>query len=127
MMNNRAFTLVEILVAIMIFSLLLLPLTGVLIAESRYRERYERKIVAMLVAKNELERSKKMYAQAEGDEYTVTMAGRVWNVTRTVVTGEGALLDSMQTVRQSLVTIGVTRENDTLKLAEFSMIREIWR
>ena len=126
-MSDRGFTLVEILVAIVIFSILLLPLTGVLIAESRFEERHERKTVAMLVAKNEIEKSKKAFGDIEENEYTVTMAGRVWNVSRTVETEEGAIIDTLLKIKKTLITVRVTRENDTVRLAEFRVMRETYK
>lgn len=126
-MSERGFTLVEILVAIVIFSILLLPLTGVLIAESRFEERHERKTVAMLVAKNEIEKSKKAFGELEGNEYTVKLAGRVWNVSRTVETEEGAIIDTLSKVKKTFITVRVTRENDTVRLAEFRVMREMYK
>jgi len=126
-MNNHGFTLVEILVAIMIFSILLLPLTGVLIAESKFSERHERKITALLVAKNEIEKSKKTYSGQDNDEYTVTMDGRNWTVTRTFETEEGAIVDTLATIKKTFVTVRVTRENDTTRLAEFRVLKETYK
>jgi type II secretion system protein I len=126
-MNNRGFTLVEILVAIVIFSILLLPLTSVLIAESKFESKYEQKITAMQVAKNEIEKSKQASGTLESDEYTVTLAGKTWNVSRSVETGEGALIDTTLLLKKSYITVAVTRENDTVKLAEFRIMRETYR
>jgi type II secretion system protein I len=126
-MNDRGFTLVEILVAIMLFSILLLPLTGVLIAESKFEERYERKTTAMLVAKNEIVKSVKAFGDLEEKEYTVTMAGRVWNVSRSVETEEGAIIDTLSIIKKTFITVRVTRENDTVRLAEFRMMRETFK
>jgi type II secretion system protein I len=126
-MNDRGFTLVEILVAIMLFSILLLPLTGVLIAESKFEERYERKTTAMLVAKNEIVKSVKAFGDLEEKEYTVTMAGRVWNVSRSVETEEGAIIDTLSIIKKTFITVRVTRENDTVRLAEFRMMREMFK
>jgi type II secretion system protein I len=126
-MNNRGFTLVEILVAIVLFSILLLPLTGVLIAESKFEERYERKTTAMLVAKNEIEKSIKAFGNLEAKEYTVTMAGRVWKVSRSVETEQGAIVDTLSVIKKTFISVRVTRENDTVRLAEFRVMRETYK
>jgi prepilin-type N-terminal cleavage/methylation domain-containing protein len=126
-MNDRGFTLVEILVAIVLFSILLLPLTGMLIAESRFQERHERKTTAMLVAKNEIAKSIKASGNLESKEYTVTMAARVWNVSRLVETEEGAIIDTLAIIKKTFVTVRVTRENDTVRLAEFRVLRETYK
>jgi hypothetical protein len=117
-MNDRGFTLVEILV---------LPLTGMLIAESRFQERHERKTTAMLVAKNEIAKSIKASGNLESKEYTVTMAARVWNVSRLVETEEGAIIDTLAIIKKTFVTVRVTRENDTVRLAEFRVLRETYK
>jgi type II secretion system protein I len=121
------FTLVEILVAIFIFSILLLPLTALLIAESKFAAKHEQKIIAMLVAKNEIETGKKAVLAVESGEYTVTMRGKTWNVVRTVETGEGAAIDTSLVLKKTFVTVRVSKENDSVKLAEFRVMREIWR
>lgn len=126
-MNKRGFTLVEILVAIMLFSILLLPMTGVLIAESKFEERHERKTTAMLVAKNEIEKSLKTFGDLDEKEYTVTMAGRAWKVARSVETEEGAIIDTLSTIKKTLITVRVTRDNDTVRLAEFRVMRETYQ
>jgi type II secretion system protein I len=126
-MNNRGFTLVEILVAIVIFSILLLPLTGVLIADSKFEERHERKTVAILVAKNEIEKCKELFSDLEEKEYSVPMAGRIWNVSRTVETEEGAIIDTLTRVKKTFITVRVTRENDTVRLADFRVMRETYK
>ena len=126
-MNDRGFTLVEILVAILLFSILLLPMTGVLIAESKFEERHERKTMAMLVAKNEIEKCIKSSGVLEEKEYTVTMAGRVWNVSRSVETEEGAIVDTLSILKKTFITVRVTRDNDTVRLADFRVMRETYR
>ncbi|MBN2036358.1 MAG: prepilin-type N-terminal cleavage/methylation domain-containing protein [Chitinispirillaceae bacterium] len=128
MINNRAFTLIEILVAIMLFSLLLLPLTALLIAESKFEKRHEQKMIALLIAGNEIEKSKRAFGECEGEEYTVTMAGFRWDVERIVETEEGAIVDTgSAVVKQSLVTIRVRREDDTVTLADLRVLRETYR
>ena len=121
------FTLVEILVAIFIFSILLLPLTALLIAESKFAAKHEQKTIAMLVAKNEIETGKKAALAVESGEYTVTMGGKTWDVVRNVETGEGAAVDTSHLLKKTFVTVKVSRENDTVTLAEFRVMREVWR
>jgi prepilin-type N-terminal cleavage/methylation domain-containing protein len=128
MPNNRAFTLVEIIVAIMIFSLLMLPLTALLIAESKFEKRHEQKTIAMMIAGNEIEKSKRVFGYCEEEEYTVTMAGLRWNIERIVETEEGAIVDTgSAAIKQSLVTIRVRREKDTGTLADLRVMRETYR
>ncbi|MBN1128442.1 MAG: prepilin-type N-terminal cleavage/methylation domain-containing protein [Chitinispirillaceae bacterium] len=125
--DRSGFTLVEILVAIFIFSVLLLPLTALLIADSKFAAKHEQKVIAMLVAKNEMEKAKKMVGTLEEGDYAVTMADKAWNVSTKVETEEGALLDTFRMIKKTYVTIGVRRENDTVTLSEFRILRETWR
>ena len=117
----------EILVALVLFSIIFLPLTGLLSAESKFEFKRERKMTALLVAKNELEKLIKVNGKSENGDYRVSMAGRIWNVYRTVETGEGAMKDSTEAVKKTMVTVRVTAERDTAMLAEFSVMRETYR
>ena len=126
-MNNKGFTLVEILVALVLFSIIFLPLTGLLSAESKFEQKREQKMTAILVAKNELEKLIKPDGKQENGDYQVAMAGRLWNVYRTVETGEGAITDSAKVFKRAMVTVRVTAEHDTAMLAEFSVMRETYR
>lgn len=45
-MSKSGFTVMEILVALFIFSIVLLPLTELLVADSKFEKKYEQKRVA---------------------------------------------------------------------------------
>ena len=126
-MNKRGFTLVEILVAMVIFSLVFLPLTAVLVAESKFEHSYEQKHVALAIAKNELERAKKTFAKLDNDEYQVRMMGKTWTVARTVDVGEGAILADSSRPQLCTIRIRVSREMDTAVLADFQVLKETYR
>jgi type II secretion system protein I len=123
----RGFTLVEILVALFIFSMVFLPLTAVLTAESKFERLHERKMTALLVAKNELEKSKKRWGKETAEEYQVVMAGTVWNVARTVENAGDALADSAACYGKRFVTVRVGAEKDTATLAELRVVKETYR
>jgi len=125
--NRKGFTLVEILVALVLFSLIFLPLTSLFVAESKFEKKRGQKMTAMLVAKNELEKQKKTNGKNENGDYQVDMAGQHWNVYRTVETGEGAVVDTTTAIKKVIVTVRVTAERDTSTLAEFSVMRETYR
>lgn len=126
-MNNKGFTLIEIMVALVIFSLIFLPLTAVLVAESKFEQKHEQKLVAMAVAKNEIETAKKTYNRLADETYQVRMAGRTWNVQRTVEGNEIAGRDSTLPKQLTTVTIRISREKDTVSLAEIRVLRETYR
>jgi general secretion pathway protein I len=125
--SDRGFTLVEILVALMIFSLVLLPLTAVLVSESKFERSYQRKLVAMLVAKNEMEKTKAASGFLEDGDYIVEMAGRRWNVSRTLENSEVTLTDGTVKGQHGFITIRVGRENDTAVLADLRVMKETYR
>jgi len=124
-MNIRGFTLVEILVALFVFSLVFLPLTAVLTAESKFERNYERKKTALLVAGNEIEKYKGLDAADDNQEYRVLMAGKTWNVRRSVETAE-AVADSAA-LEKKFVTVSITAENDSVVLAELRVLKETYR
>jgi len=146
-MNSRGFTMIEILVALLLFSIILLPLTSLLVADSKFEKKYEQKQVALLVAKNELEKAKRTYRKVDNNQYQVTMAGRVWNVELQVkeserVTVQGtvqaprplgmplASLDSAHAptvIAKQFITIKVSRDNDSTVLAEFRVLKETYQ
>lgn len=117
----------EILVALVLFSLIFLPLTTLFVAESKFERKRGQKMTAMLVAKNELEKQKKINGKNENEDYQVTMAGQQWNVYRTVETGEAAAVDTAAAIKKVIATVRVTAERDTSTLAEFSVMRETYR
>jgi type II secretion system protein I len=125
--RDAGFTLVEILVALMIFSLVMLPLTALLVAESKFESKHEQKLVAMLVAKNEIEKAKGAAGIIADDEYTVEMAGRRWSVSRTVENSEVALSAAGRKEQYGYITIRVGRENDTVALADIRVMKETYR
>jgi type II secretion system protein I len=150
-MNSRGFTVMEILVALFIFSLVFLPLTELLVADSKFEKKYEQKQVAMLVAKNELEKAKRCYKKSENSEYQVTMAGKSWNVElaveekelaqvpgqkaqqpQSITTGEisasGQVKPSaLSTITKQFITVRVSRSPDTNALAEFRVLKETYK
>ena len=124
---KAGFTLIEILVSLMIFSLVMLPLTAVLVAESKFERSYEHKLVAMLVAKNEIEKTKAVPSFLEDEEYTVEMAGRRWIVSRTIENSEFALTGDTEKEQHGFINIRVGRENDTAALADLRVMKETYR
>jgi type II secretion system protein I len=127
-MGVRGFTLVEVLVALFIFSVVFLPLTGVFVAESKFERAHERKMIALLVAKDEIEKNKGHYGKEGDEEYQVTMAGSVWNVRRSEENEElAAGADSSKLRKKSFITVSVAGEKDTACLAEFRVMRETYR
>jgi type II secretion system protein I len=126
-MNSRGFTLIEILVAMLIFSLVFLPLTAVLVAESKFERSYEQKLAALAIAKSEIEKAKRSFGKLEESEYRVRMAGKLWNVERTVDVGEGAILSDSSGLQLSTIRIRVARDNDTQTLADLQVLKETYR
>lgn len=151
-MSKSGFTVMEILVALFIFSIVLLPLTELLVADSKFEKKYEQKRVAMLVAKNELEKAKRRFKKLENEEYQVTMGGREWNIELKVEEKELALVPGQnsrpiqeitpgtgiqvpgqpaQTVTSAVakqyITVRVSRSSDTNALAEFRVMKETYR
>jgi type II secretion system protein I len=126
-MNNRGFTLIEILVAMLIFSLVFLPLTAVLVAESKFERSYEQKHAALAIAKSEIEKAKRSFGKLEESEYRVRMAGKAWNVERSVDVGEGAILSDSSGVQLCTIRVRVSRDNDTQTLADLQVIKETYR
>ena len=126
-MNNRGFTLIEIMVALLVFSLIFLPLTAVLVAESKFERVYERKQVAMTIAKNEIEKAKRTFRQLSDEEYQTAMAGKLWSVERTVRRGEAAVLADSAKVPIDTILLRVRAESDTTVLAEFQVLKETYR
>jgi type II secretory pathway pseudopilin PulG len=125
---ETGFTLVEILVAFLIFSIVLLPLTAVLVAESKFERKHELKQVAILVAKNEIERSKTFRGVLENKEYIIDMAGVPWNVRREIENKEIAVAGAgpKDAIQNCLITISVGRANDTATLAVFRVMKETY-
>ena len=126
-MNSKGFTLIEIMVALVIFSLVFLPLTAVLVAESKFEQKHEQKLVAMAVAKNEIETAKKTYVRLSDETYQIRMAGRVWDVQRTVEGNEIAGRDSTLPKQLTTVTVRVSREKDSASLAEIRVLKETYQ
>jgi type II secretion system protein I len=150
-MNRHGFTVMEILVALFIFSIVLLPLTELLVADSKFEKKYEQKRVAMLVAKNELEKAKRSFKKAENEEYQVSMAGREWNVGIRVEEKELALVPGQNArpinemtqggtqtpgqpaptapsaIAKQFITVYVSRTSDTNTLAEFRVMKETYK
>lgn len=150
-MSKSGFTVMEILVALFIFSIVLLPLTELLVADSKFEKKYEQKRVAMLVAKNELEKAKRQFKKLENEEYQVSMAGREWRVELkleekelAVVPGQNArLMPQMDSggikppgqpaltvtsaVAKQYITVRVSRSSDTNALAEFRVMKETYK
>lgn len=150
-MNPRGFTVMEILVALFIFSIVFLPLTELLVADSKFEKKYEQKQVAMLVAKNELEKAKRCYKKTEDKEYQVTMAGKSWNVviaveekelakvpgqsvqqSQSITAGEIPALgqvkpSALSTIAKQFITVRVSPSSDTNALAEFRAMKETYR
>lgn len=126
-MNSKGFTLIEIMVSLVIFSLVFLPLTAVLVAESKFEQKHEQKMVAMAVAKNEIETAKKTYVSLSDETYRVSMAGRTWNVQRIVEGKEVADTGRTWPIPLTAVTIRVSREKDTALLAEIRVLKETYR
>lgn len=125
-MNARGFTLVEVLVALFVFSIMFLPLAVVLSAESKFERSYERKTTALLVAGNEIEKYKRKDAAGDNREYGVFLAGRSWTVRRTLETVEAGAADSA-VYKESYLTVSVSPANDTAVLAELRVIKETYR
>jgi type II secretion system protein I len=150
-MNTRGFTVMEILVALFIFSIVLLPLTELLVADSKFEKKYEQKRVAMLVAKNELEKAKRRFKKLENEEYQVSMAGREWNVELQIEEKELALVPGQKSrpiqevapggirasgqpalqapspIAKQFITVRVSRLADTNALAEFRVMKETYK
>jgi type II secretion system protein I len=126
-MNKRGFTLVEIIVAMTIFSLVFLPLVAVLVAESKFERSYERKQVALMVAKNEIELVKKQRRNVEADDYNVENAGRRWRVERSVDAAEASLMPDSAKLELCVVRIKVFGEKDTASLADLSVLKETYQ
>ena len=127
MNNSRGFTLIEIMAAMVIFSLVFMPLTAILVAESKLSNKSERKRVAMLVARNELEKIKRHWEEPKDEEYDVPMAGKQWRVKRVIDTEEKVKAKETATVQLCGITISVSAEKDTTTLAEFKVLRETYR
>jgi type II secretion system protein I len=144
-MNSRGFTVMEILVALFIFSIIVLPLAELLSADSKFEKKYEEKQVAMLVAKNELEKAKRSYKKPVNDTFQVTMAGKKWDIAIAVEEKELALVparktlqtgqlptDSIlpvkpETIGKRFITVRVSRPSDTATLAEFRVMKETYK
>ena len=126
-MNSRGFTLVEIMVAMTIFSLVFMPLVAVLVAESKFERSYERKQVALAVAKNEIESAKKSYRRLENEAYQVHNAGKLWRVERNVDDSEVTVLPDSTRLGLSVVTVRVYGEKDTAPLADLRVLKEPYR
>ena len=84
--NQKGFTLIEIMVALVIFSLLSVTLLVRLGGDIRSEQVLEEKTLASIVAENFLTelRIKKDWSSVNNDKLTVEMAGRKWDVTTTV-------------------------------------------
>jgi type II secretion system protein I len=151
-MNTRGFTVMEILVALFIFSIVLLPLTELLVADSKFEKSHEQKLTALLVAKNEVEKVKRTYKKIENGTYQVAMAGKQWNVALSVEEKERTLipassvtpvqppqqrgmplpppsspLPAPSTFMKRFITVTVSRANDTNVLAEFRVLGETYK
>jgi type II secretion system protein I len=120
------FTLVEILVSLVIFSLILLPLTAVLVAESKFGRSYEQKYTALIVAKNEIETAKKCFTRLSDEEYRVTMAGREWLVQRIVEEAVNER-DTVLPFSPLAVTVRISRVKDAAVLAELRVLKETYQ
>ena len=140
-MSDRGYTVVEVLVALILFSIIVLPIADLFVAESRFNKKYEQKIVSMMVAQNELEKAKQAIVIPQSDEYTVSLYGKEWRVKRTVSTVERSIssvtdtnLKPLQGLPQkemasskTFITVSVRRENDTGSLCEFRVMKETYQ
>ncbi|MCU0608683.1 MAG: prepilin-type N-terminal cleavage/methylation domain-containing protein [Chitinispirillaceae bacterium] len=126
-LSAGGFTLIEIMVAMVVFSLVFLPLTAILVAESKLGAASERKRVAMLVARNELEIAKKTRLDLTDETYDVPMAGKTWRIQRIVENGEGISDKNEKVVQLTAVSVRVSEAHDTSALADFSVIRETYK
>jgi type II secretion system protein I len=125
--NKGGFTLIEIMVALVVFSLVFLPLTALLVAESKFEANYRRKQVALMVAKNEIEKCKRSFGATRDDGYTVVMAGKPWEVRRSVEECDPAAITDSTAIRRMFITVRVSRDRDTTALAELRVMREAYR
>lgn len=147
-MSKNGFTVMEILIALFLFSIVLLPLTELLVADSKFEKKYEQKRVAMLVAKNELEKAKRGFKKLKNEEYRVSMAGREWTVELTLeekelalVPGQSArsiprtdsggirlpVLQAPSAIAKQFITMRVSHPSDTNALAEFRVMKETYK
>ncbi len=82
----RGFTLIEIMVALVIFAVLSVTLLVRLGSDMRSEQALEEKMLASVVAENVLTelRIKKDWSAVNNNKSTVEMAGRKWDVATTV-------------------------------------------
>lgn len=125
--GNAGFTIVEILAALVLFSIICFPLAGLLVSESRLQGTYQAKCYAVEIARSEMEKVKGCRRPLENRSYQVEMAGRRWDVERRVEKDSGMLVMDAQIVEPQFITITVSRETDTLDLADFRIMQEVYR
>ncbi len=84
--NSRGFTLIEIMVALVIFAVLSVTLLTRLGGDIRSEQLLEEKTLASIVAENVLTemRIKKDWSSVSDNKSTVEMAGKKWSVTTAV-------------------------------------------
>jgi hypothetical protein len=81
----------------------------------------------MLVAKNEIEKSKNAPGVLDDAEYTAALGGKQWSVRRTVENREAVTAGGATAMQHALITVRVGRENDTATLALFRVMKETYR
>ena len=120
------FTLIEVLVAVVLFALMVMPAAGMLYAEGKLQRKYEEKSRAMLVAKSEIERWKAWPGELKDREYAVPSHGRSLSVRLRVEIGEGALQFGTSLIRPEILTISVASDNERV-LCELRVMRETYK
>ncbi len=126
MKKSPGFTLIEVVVAVVVFALMITPAIGVLYAEGKLQRKYQEKSRAMLIAKSEIERWKAWPGDLKEFERPVVSNGRTWHVTLSVEPSEEALRIGRRIIRPEFITVSVVNENGNA-LAEFRVMREPYR
>ncbi len=124
--KRSGFTLIEVMVAIVLFALMVMPAAGILYAEGKLQRKYEEKSRAMLIAKSEIERWKAWPGDLKDRAYDVPSHGRSLVVRLRVKTGEGALQFGTRFIRPEILIISVADDKDRV-LCELQVMRETYK
>jgi prepilin-type N-terminal cleavage/methylation domain-containing protein len=125
--KENGFTLIEILAALVLFSIIFFPLGGLLVSESKLQRKYEDKQCAVQIAKSEIEKVKGCAWPVDDKSYQVEMAGHRWDVNTTVKKDSGMTVLGTEIIQPQYIAVKVSRENDTLVLADFAVLKETYK
>jgi type II secretion system protein I len=127
--NNKGFTIVEVLVALILFSLVSSALVLLLMSESKFRQKADDRLLAYAIAENHIEQIKGMdfILTEENLSKEIEMSGKSWFVNTELIDEQIVVRGSDYILRLQEMAVSVTKGNDTLPKATINFTRETYR